>query len=204
VQDFGSSPRLASVSSYIAPAGERAPMNKQTKVIFLVILLTTISSARAQSSWKTYVNKEYGYSIPIPSDLRLAPWKGDPESPWRNRSKTFQSKDEKVSLSIVTHWTNGRTLRDFFNDEVSDRKKGGDRINYSTIKNDWCVISGTNTLGFEFYSKWFVFTDEATKTPRYITFDFAYPASQRASYDPAVMKIAREFVPDMKGEYPRD
>jgi hypothetical protein len=107
-------------------------------------------------------------------------------------------------LTISTHWTDDRTLQDFFNDAVSERTNGRDHINYSTIKDDWCVISGTNSLGFEFYSKWVVFRDGDTGMRRYVTFDFVYPSSQRRIYDPAVAKIAREFVPDMPGHYDRD
>jgi hypothetical protein len=91
-----------------------------------------------------------------------------------------------VSLSISTHWTNDRTLQEFFSDEITERTKAGDRINYSVIRDNWCVDSGTNSLGFEFYSKRVVFTDERTGTPRYINFDFVYPASQRHIYDSAV------------------
>jgi len=95
-------------------------------------------------------------------------------------------------------------LEEVFKDEVAERAKGGDLINYSVLRNSWYVVSGTNSLGFEFYSKRVVFTDETTGRPRYITFDFVYPASRRKMYDTAVSKIAREFVPDMPGKYDRD
>ena len=35
-------------------------------------------SAHAELTWKIYVNKDYGYSIPLPANLQLVPWKGDP------------------------------------------------------------------------------------------------------------------------------
>ncbi|MBV8212227.1 MAG: hypothetical protein JOZ08_03260 [Verrucomicrobia bacterium] len=140
----------------------------------------------------------------MPANLQLMPWNGDPVSPWQNRNKTFQSSDGEVSLSISTHWTDERTLEESFKDEVAQRAKGGDLINYSVLRDGWYVVSGTNSLGFEFYSKRVVFTDESTGVQRYITFDFVYPASQRKVYDPAVTKIAGEFVPDLPGKYDRD
>lgn len=170
----------------------------------LLFLLLIPLPAGAQLSWKVYINKDYGYSIPLPSNLFLLLWKGDPASPWQNRNKTFESKDGKVSLTISTHGTDDRTFQDFFNDTVAEGTKGRDHINYSIIKDDCCVISGTNSLGFEFYSKWVVFKDGDTGMRRYVTFDFVYPSSQRRIYDPAVAKIAREFVPDMPGHYDRD
>jgi hypothetical protein len=70
------------------------------------------------------------------------------------------------------------------------------------------VISGTNQQGFEYYSKTVVFTDHnrgyGSDVARFINYDFVYPASQRAIYDPAAVKIAREFVPNLPGSYERD
>ena len=174
------------------------------KTLWLLLLWAFPVVAQAQLSWKVYVDKLYGYSIPMPANLQLMPWNGDPESPWQNRNKTFQSPDGKMSLSISTHWTDDRTLEEAFKDEVAERAKGGDLINYSVLRDSWYVVSGTNSLGFEFYSKRVVFTDEGTGVQRYIIFDFVYPESQRKVYDPAVTKIAREFIPDLPGKYDRD
>jgi hypothetical protein len=153
--------------------------------------------------WKVYVDKNYGYSIPVPANLSLQPWTGDPVSAWQIRSRTFESKDEKVTLFIVTHFTVNRTLRDFYNAEFASRLNGGDGINYWVLKNNWYVISGTNSLGFEYYSKMVVFHDPGSGSQRYIYYDFVYPASQRATYDAAATKIARKFVPNLPGQYER-
>ena len=107
-------------------------------------------------------------------------------------------------MVISTHWTNGRTPQEFFNDEVSARQKEGALINYSVLKKNWFVVSGTNSLGFEYYTKLVIFGDEATGQSRYVEFTFAYPTSQRAIYDRAVTKMSREFVPDMPGNYDRE
>lgn len=132
------------------------------------------------------------------------PWKGDPVSPWQARTKTFESKDGNVSLVISTHWTNGITLQQRFNVEMDSRVKEGATVNYSVMKDNWFVVSGTNSLGFEFYTKWVSFGDRNTNQARYVTFTFVYPSSQRNVYDPAVSKMAREFVPNMPGDYDRE
>jgi len=72
-------------------------------VLWLIILLPVSALAQTQLGWKVYVDRLYGYSIPVPPNLQLRPWNGDPQSPWQNRSKTFQSADAKVSLAITTH-----------------------------------------------------------------------------------------------------
>jgi hypothetical protein len=128
----------------------------------------------------------------------------DRRGPWQARAKTFESKDGNVSLVISTHWTNGITLQQRFSDEIDSRIKEGATINYSVIKDNWFVVSGSNSLGFEFYAKFIVFGDLNRGEARYITFTFAYPTSQRAIYDAAVTKMAREFVPDMPGDYDRE
>ena len=163
-----------------------------------------VALANAGLTWTIYINKEYGYSIPRPTNLQLMPWKGDPVSPWQARTKTFQSKNGDVSLVISTHWTNGVTLRERFNDEINSRIKEGARTTYSVIKDNWFVISGRNSLGFEFYTKLVMFRDIKRGGARYVTFTFAYPASQRAVYDVAVTKMGREFVADLPGDYDRD
>jgi hypothetical protein len=153
--------------------------------------------------WKVYIDRNYGYSIPVPANLKLVPWTGDPTSAWQIRHLMFVSKDRKVSLGIVTHFTLERTLQDFYNFEFAKRLNGGDGINYWTLRKNWYVLSGTNSLGFEYYSKMVVFTDPGSGSQRYIYYDFVYPASQRATYDAAAAKIAREFVPNLPGQYER-
>ena len=179
-------------------------MDMKKYLLFLMLCWLVAISANAQISWRTYVDKNYGYSIPMPASLQLMPWTGDPASPWQNRSKTFQSADGNVSLSVSTHWTNGRTIQNFFKDAVNQRSDEGALINYSILKDNWCVVSGVNSLGFEFYTKYVVFGDRNAGAARYITFTFAYPTSQRNIYDPAVTKINREFIPALPGNYDRE
>lgn len=153
--------------------------------------------------WKVYVDKHYGYSIPVLANLKLVPWTGDPTSAWQIRHLMFVSKDGLVSLEIVTHFTMERTLQDRYNLEFARRLNGGDGINYWTLRKNWYVLSGTNAQGFEYYSKTVVFTDPGSGSQRYIHYDFVYPASQRATYDPAATEIARKFMPNLPGQYER-
>jgi hypothetical protein len=71
------------------------------------------------------------------------------------------------------------------------RTEGKDIVNYSIIKDNWFVISGTNAKGFEFYHKLFVGEDDGRW---YIDFDFTYPNSERERYDPICSPLARSFT----------
>jgi hypothetical protein len=71
-------------------------------------------------------------------------------------------------------------------------------VNYSVIKDNWFVISGTNAKGFEFYHKLFVGEDDGRW---YIDFDFTYLNSERDKYDPICSRIAHSFVPNLPGEH---
>jgi hypothetical protein len=172
----------------------------------IVALLFSCELASAQVGWKTYTHPTVGFRISYPPNLWLVPYRewapqGDPNSPAQWRNTVFESKDGKVGLYVETHANPpGKNLRDFFNEEFTNRTQGGDKINYTLVKENWYVISGTNSKGFEFYKKFFVFPS-IDNPDWWITFDFVYPVSQRTMYDPMATKIAGEFVPNLPGKY---
>ena len=172
------------------------------------IILTTLVGMFAvmahATEWKTYVNNGVGYSIEYPANLKHIPYKvwapqGDPASSQQWRLQIFRAEGGKVDLEIYTHPTE-KTLQEFFNDEIAKRTEGGDRINYSIIKDNWFVISGSNVKGFEFYHK--LFMGESQEQGRwFVDFDFTYPISQREIYDPITSRIARSFNPNLPGQH---
>jgi hypothetical protein len=167
----------------------------------LITLLAAIglATAHAQNGWRTYRNNAAGWSITYPANLTLQPPSPDAvamESSSQWRIKDFQSKDGEVELLVETHSMNADTsLQENFDYEVSNRTQGGDYINYSVIKDNCYVISGTNAKRYEFYKKYFDFGDW------WISFDFIYPRSEHRFYDPMVAKIARDFNPRLPGNY---
>src|SRR5262249_17838777 len=112
----------------------------------IILILLPSHEAQARLRWRIYIDKNYGYSIPVPANLRLLPWTGDPERAWQIRNRDFESRDGKVGLYLTTHFTLGRSLQNFFNREFASRLNGGDGINYWVVKPNWYVISGTNSL----------------------------------------------------------
>jgi hypothetical protein len=175
------------------------------KALITVLAAITLATAHAQNGWATYRNDAAGYSITYPSSLRLMPWKGDPSSSEQWRTKSFQSKDGEVELYVETHSIIPefkKSLQDEFNDEFTRRTQGGDHINYSVVKNNWYVITGTNAKGYEFYKKYFIFSSDRTDEDGWwIYFDLVYPHSERQFYDPIVAKIAHDFIPKLPGKY---
>jgi hypothetical protein len=163
------------------------------KILFILMAVATAVHA---TEWKTYVNDTVGYSVEYPANPRHIPYKewapqGDPNSALQWRYQLFQAEGGRVALEIYTHPTE-KTLQEFFTDEIARRTEGKDQANYSLIKDNWFVISGTNARGSEFYHKLFV--DEDQDGHWYIDFDFTYPNSEREKYDPICSRLARSFT----------
>jgi hypothetical protein len=180
----------------------RAKKRTRTLLTLLAAVTLTTDAALAQDGWTTYRNEEFGYSVTYPSNLRLSKIEEYGIRTFR-RSRSIESKDGKVGIYITeSHMEENQTIQDRFNTEFTEQTQGGDSINYSVIKNNWFVITGTNAKGFEFYSKFFAFAgDEETPSDWFITFDFVYPHSQHRIYDPMVAQIAHDFVPKLAGNY---
>jgi hypothetical protein len=88
-----------------------------------------------------------------------------------------------------------QTLHAFFEAEVTGRTDEKDVINYTFIKDNWFVVSGTNLKGFEFYTKLWRFDDH------WVTFNFAYPASKQKVCEPMLLELLRNFTPNLPGKW---
>jgi len=172
---------------------------------FLSTLAAIAVPALGQATeWKTYRDDIGGYSVTYPALLHLIPPavrhpEADQNTAWTLRTKSFQSADGKVELYVETHPIDeSERLEQFFNEKLAGRVSGGDDIEYSLRKDNWYVISGVNTKGFEFYEKFYRFSDPDGGS-WYIYFDFVYPHSEHAKYDPMVATIAKGFNPRLPG-----
>lgn len=169
------------------------------KTLLMLLVAITLASTTQAQGWKTFTHEGAGYRITYPANLQLqppSPGAVATNSSTQWRIKDFRSEDGEVELYVETHSMNtDASLQENLNYEVSNRTQGGDYINYSVIKDNWYVVSGTNAKGYEFYKKYFDSGDW------WISFDFVYPRSQHRIYDPMVAKIARDFVPKLAGDY---
>jgi hypothetical protein len=109
----------------------------------------------------------------------------------------FESEDKSVSLSVYTHPLDPenelQTLHAFFEAEVTGRTDEKDVVNYTFIKDNWYVVSGTNFKGFEFYTKLWRYNDH------WVTLNFAYPASKRKVYEPMLLDFFETSPPTCRG-----
>ena len=172
-------------------------------MILTVGLFVVAATTRAELRWSTYLNRTVGYSVTYPSYLELQPWPKDkdPNSSEQWRSKVFESPDKKVSLVISEHpEAEGKTLNEYFNQWMKDRLDDG-TVDYSLVKDNWFVLSGVNSLGYEFYTKFYLFPPNFSGEEGnwYIFLTFAYPHSARRSFDSIVTKIVHDFRPNLPG-----
>jgi|GEM_PF-888060 hypothetical protein len=183
---------------------ERSSMKTVILILALATSVCALTTAHA-SQWKVYRDDVEGYSVTYPAFLRLIPPverhpEADQNTSWVVQTKSFQSADGKVELYIESHpAAPDDSLETFFNTKIQNRTTGGDRVQYSLVKDNWYVISGVNTKGFEFYEKFYYFTKNGESW--YVYWDFIYPHAQHKIYDALVAPIADGFVPNLRGEH---
>jgi hypothetical protein len=167
--------------------------NLGATLISALIGITLAGTANGEEQWKTYVNGRWGFSLTYPPSLTAGPL------PTNGAGLEFHSASEEVSLSAQgshIHEDIGETLDGFWRHELSER---GETVTYKLKKDNYYVISGVNSNGYEFYHKVFFFTG------RWIEFEITYPHAKNDIYDPWVERIARDFNPSLpeNGAYDR-
>jgi hypothetical protein len=150
----------------------------------LVLLLPL--AAFAETAWKTYTNQRFGFKIDYPATLVASP------DPTNGGGREYHSKDREFSLATSAHFLNGQTLESMWKGEL----ELGESITYKKKGKDWFVVSGAKD-GTEFYHKTHV------SEGNFASFQITYPHAKAKQYDPWVEKIAKSFVPFLKGEYDR-
>jgi hypothetical protein len=155
----------------------------------LFTVISLIGNAQGEELWKTYVNNRWGFSLSYPPSLTAG------SLPQNGAGREFHSAE--VSLFAQGSFIQeNETLDGFWSKELSER---GDTVQYQLKKDNYYVISGVNTNGYEFYHKVFFFSR------RWVEFEITYPHARNKIYDPWVERIAREFDPALpdNGEYDR-
>jgi hypothetical protein len=134
--------------------GTEHSLPKMSK-LYLSLIVAAVLPATAHAGWKTY-NGRTGWRASVPDNLREVPYRewapeGDPGSPAQIHNTVFWSPDRKVTFTVYTHpRAPGMSLQESFQDNVSRRTKGNDRINYSVIKDNSASIDSTATRGAAF------------------------------------------------------
>lgn len=150
-------------------------------------LLLSLAAGAAESGFKDYTNGRFGFKISYPATLIAS------ADPTNGGGREFHSKDKEFSLATFAHFLNGATLDSMWNDEL---KELGSTVTYKKKGENWFVISGVKD-GTEFYHKTYV------QEGNFASFHITYPHAKAKQYDPVVEKIAKTFVPFLKGDFDR-
>lgn len=159
----------------------------KARLLVAAVLLLSPLVAVAEPGFKDYTNARFGFKISYPATLLASP------DPTNGGGREFHSKDKEFSLATSAHFLNGATLDSMWSDEL---KELGDTITYKKKEKDWFVVSGVSK-GVEYYH------NTHAKDGNWASFHITYPHAKAKQYDPWVEKIAKSFVPFLKGDYDR-
>jgi hypothetical protein len=155
----------------------------KSRLLAVLLLFAAVAADAAAPGFKDYTNARFGFKISYPATLIAG------RDPTNGAGREFHSKDKEFSLATFAHFLNGETLDSMWQDEL---KVLGDNITYKKKDKDWYVVSGAKD-GTEFYHKTYV------QGGNYASFHITYPHAKAKQYDPIVEKIAKSFVPFLKG-----
>jgi hypothetical protein len=177
-----------------ATVGIRSNTDAMKKLFQILLLLLSFSGLAFASDWKQEVNGRWGFSLTYPGSLIPEPL------PTNGAGRRYHSLDREISLAAMGSHTHsdllGESLDGFWQKELGDR---GNTVTYKFKKDDFYVISGVNSNGYEFYHKVFFY-------PTYwVEFEITYPHSKHQRYDAWVERISHEFIPALpdNGQYDR-
>ena len=131
--------------------------------------------------WMTYRNPRFGFHLPVPPGL------GSNTPPTNGDGQSFTSTDGLITLT-GSGWRNedGYRLEESWMRETG---VAGRTITYQRKEKDWYVISGVDSKGIAFYSRFVA--DE-----RYVAeWEITYPISQEKMVIPWIERISRDYDP---------
>jgi hypothetical protein len=174
--------------------GRKSNTDAMTKLFQMLLLVLSLNGLAFDSNWKQEVNGRWGFSLTYPGSLIREPL------PTNGAGRRYHSADHEVALPAMGSHTYpdllGESLDRFWQKELADR---GNTVTYQFNKDDFYVISGVNSNGYEFYHKVFFY-------PTYwVEFEIIYPHSKHQRYDAWVERISYEFIPALpnNGQYDR-
>jgi hypothetical protein len=156
-------------------------------LLLALAFLIPLAAVAAEPGFKDYTNGRFGFKISYPASLVAS------REPDNGGGQEFHSKDKEFSVAAFGHFLVDSTLDSMWQDEL---KELGASITYKTKGKGWYVVSGVKD-GTEFYHKTYVQGDNVA------SFHITYPHAKAKQYDPIVEKIAKSFVPFLKGDYDR-
>jgi len=140
------------------------------------------SSNQAKLSYRTYYNSRFDYSISYPAEF-LYPQ----EIAANGDGRKFLSKDSQIVMLVYGEENaQGQTLAQRYQEVAHQNPSTRKVVTYSTLKNNWCVVSGYENEKV-FYQK------TLNRNGAFLTFRIEYPEVQKTLLDPITTTIAKSF-----------
>lgn len=148
------------------------------KIAIILTFLVFSITAYSQTTYKSYGNARFGYTIYYPSDL-IAQGEAD-----NGDGQIFKNDDAKLTVFGSNMLASGTLLKEF-NQTIKDRSS--ENVTYKLSRPTYFVVSGKANDRI-FYQKTIRKANDS-----YVTFIFEYAESKRGVYDQATMRIAKSF-----------
>lgn len=170
-------------------APRQHPAMRVLIALSITVLLAASWSRAEEDPWKEYKNARFGFLLRYPASLVGS------RAPDNGGGREYHTKDKEFSVAAFAYF-----LSD--DDSFDKRWEGelkdlGDTITYKKKAKNWYVVSGVAKDGTEYYHKFFA------SGANVAGFQITYPRAKNSKYDPWVERIAKEFVPFLKGDYDR-
>jgi len=158
-------------------------MRIRSVFLSVVILLSLAFVAAAESSFQTYRNARFGYSVEVPSDFR----KG--EAPVNNDGRVFYDRRSEGILSVFGMYNALEASPESYAAERETDWKGlNGNVTYRAMRKGWFVLSGT-VDGEIFYER-VLFSDNRETIATLLV---RYPESEKERFGEFVTRASRSL-----------
>lgn len=145
------------------------------------MILLFAAALAAGTTWSTYANARFGYSICYPATLK--PQRGADNGDGRK----FVGANG-AELLVFGQYALDKSLAAWAADEVTTYTGRRGQITYRAGRENWLVLSGNDGTSSQFYMK------AVKSADRFVTFQLKYPASQAALFRPIIERLSRCLV----------
>ena len=149
----------------------------------VILLSLAVVAAEAESSFQTYRNARFGYSVEVPSDFR----KG--EAPANNDGRVFYDRLSEGILSVFGMYNALEASPESYAAEREADWEGlNGNVTYRAMRKGWFVLSGT-VDGEIFYER-VLFSDDRETIATLLV---RYPESEKERFGAFVTRASRSL-----------
>lgn len=148
-----------------------------------LLLSLAVVAAEAESSFQTYRNARFGYSVEVPSDFRRG------EAPVNNDGRVFYDRLSEGILSVFGMYNALEASPESYAAEREADWKGlNGNVTYRAMRKGWFVLSGT-VDGEIFYER-VLFSDDRETIATLLV---RYPESEKERFGAFVTRASRSL-----------